>query len=659
MRQIAFIIVAVALTVASCAVAEEISTADLLQRVIDLQRLATTPPVGEQTRTFSSYDRRSRIDSQGRTVDWDANDDCGNFLGRTTDGWNLMAEAEGPGAITRVWCPNPKGDIRIVLDGEIVIEDDFAHVLSGELPPLVVPLVQPGLCSYFPMGFARDCRVMCRNSAACYQIDVVRLRANERVRRFTRDLDEAAQAALAEVTEALLTGLSDKQLFSEHRTMAVAAQQDLAPGDVLSETLDGDGTVRAMYLALTDRAAPRGLYALHRCILRVFVDGEDEPRVEAPLIDFFGSGFEYTYFNSLVVGTDKVPPFPLPERRFGEDRLMYSYFPMPYRDGLRVEVENVNPGKKKIGLLLHMRVDKRSPEQASLPFNARYRREDPCHVLDFQLIDVQGAGRLVGWVLNIDCPHRDWWGEGDEKVWVDGEAFPSHYGTGVPFDFSPDRDAEVQAGAMHGVTRSGQYGKSSSYRWYVPDAIGFGRSIRATIENWRTPRDTYMGVVAYWYGPQATEAQFPRLDQATLTPPGLRIPGAVEIEGRVAGEGWGSEVRQKHAGNVELSGERAVSIRTTSPVQVTIPATDSRRVRLILRTNPRRSFVTIVIRDNEGREIGTVSYDREANGQYTVGMADLVAGDNVVTVECSEPAVLDCWILEPVLDGIGQGGLIP
>ncbi len=659
MRLVVFVLVAGGLLAANHAVADEITTADLLRRVIDLQRLSTAPSAGEQTRTFSSYDRRSRVDDQGRTIHWDANDDCGNFIDRTPDGWDLMAEVEGPGAITRIWCPNPDGEIRIVLDGETAIEADFAHVLSGELPPLVVPLVEPGLCSYFPMGFARDCQVMCRQSAACYQIDVVRLRANARVRRFTTELDEPAQAALTEVTEALGTGLSGKQLFGEHRTMAVAVQQDLKPGEVLSEELTGDGTVRALYVALTDRAAPRGLYALHRCILRVFVDGEDEPRVEVPLIDFFGSGFEYTYFNSLVIGTDLVPPFPLPQRRFGEDRLMYCYLPMPYCDGLRIEIENVNPGKKELGLLLHMRVDTRRPEPGSLVFNARYRREDPCKVLDFPLLEVQGAGRLVGLMLNIDCPHRDWWGEGDEKVWIDGEAFPSHYGTGVPADVALDRETGVRAGALQGVTRSGQYGKSSSYRWYVPDAIGFGRSVRATIENWRTPRDAYMGAVVYWYGPRATEGQFARLDQTILTPPGLRIPGSVEIEGHIVGEGWGSESRQRYAGNVELSGKRAASIKTTDPVRMTIPATCARRVRLLLRTNPRRSFATIVVREHDGREIGTVTYDRAAGGLYTVGMVDLAAGDNVVTVECSERAVLDCWILEPVLEGLGPGGLLP
>ena len=28
-------------------------------------------------------------------------------------------------------------------------------------------------------------------------------------------------------------------------------------------------------------------------------------------------------------------------------------------------------------------------------------------------------------------PVEAWWGEGDEKVFVDGEKFPSHFGTGT------------------------------------------------------------------------------------------------------------------------------------------------------------------------------------------------------------------------------------
>ena len=61
---------------------EQITQADLLRRVIDLQRLTTPPPVGERTGMFSSYDRRSQIDSAGKLVEWAADNDCGQFLRR-------------------------------------------------------------------------------------------------------------------------------------------------------------------------------------------------------------------------------------------------------------------------------------------------------------------------------------------------------------------------------------------------------------------------------------------------------------------------------------------------------------------------------------------------------------------------------------------------
>ena len=42
----------------------------------------------------------------------------------------------------------------------------------------------------------------------------------------------------------------------------------------------------------------------------------------------------------------------------------------------------------------------------------------------------QGSGRFVGVNLQIWNPRGGWWGEGDEKFFVDGENFPSFYGTG-------------------------------------------------------------------------------------------------------------------------------------------------------------------------------------------------------------------------------------
>jgi len=69
-----------------------VTQADLLRRLIDLDQLLVPPPPGEQTGLFSSFDRRQLTIRDGRYAHWDANNDRGQFLRSTADGWNVMAE---------------------------------------------------------------------------------------------------------------------------------------------------------------------------------------------------------------------------------------------------------------------------------------------------------------------------------------------------------------------------------------------------------------------------------------------------------------------------------------------------------------------------------------------------------------------------------------
>ena len=629
---------------------EQITQADLLRRVIDLERLTTPPAVGERTGMFSSRDRRSRIDADGSRIDWGANEDCGQFVRQEDDGWNVMAEMQGPGAITHIWSADPKGEIRFILDGEAAIAVQFDELLSGSMEPFAEPLVYRGMNCYFPIGYDKSCKVVCRDSTLCYQINFVQFPPGTRVERFKFELDEAAQAAVAEVKTALAEGLTEKQLFGGRRLLPVAAQQDLGPGDTLAETVDGAGTLRALYVGLTDKINPRDLYALHRCILRVFVDGEQSPRVEAPLVDFFGSGFDLVPFDSLVIGTNRKVPIPLPDRRYGEDRYMYCYFPQPFREGLRIEIQNVNRVRKTVGLLLHMRVDRRPPPADALRFHARFHKEDPCRVFEYPVVEAARRGRLVGCVLNVDCPRAAWWGEGDDKAWIDDERLPSYFGTGTDNYVGDAGGLHACIGPLVGVTRTGPYGKSSAYRWHISDAINFQKSIRFTLENLQPAgvKDTYYSSVAFWYGEPGGTQSYKPLTLEDLTPPGLRIPGAVEVEDHIIGAGWGHVVRQNDAEGAELSGEQAAGISTTEPVQMDIPSPSARVVLLKLRTNPRRPFETIVVADGGGQTIGTVRYDTAAEGMYTVGVIRLEKGSNRITVQCARPAMLDCWILEGV-----------
>ena len=638
--------------VLTCAAAwadQPMTQADLFRRLIDLERLCTPPPAGERTGMFSSYDRRSRLDDSGQPVDWDANNDWGQFLRQEEDGWDVMAEMNGPGAITRIWSANPHGDIRIVLDGELVIDMPFAELLSGRLEPFSEPLVYRGLNSYVPIGYAQSCRVLCRGSRSYYQINYVQFPPGTAVERFRLELDEAAQAALAEVKRTFESGYTDRQLFAGRAPAFFAEQGEVGPGRTLTHELTGTGTLRALYVALTDRTNPRDLYALHKLVLRIFVDGDKQPAVEAPLCDFFGSGFDLVPFNSLVIGTDKYLEMPLPDRMLGQDRFMYCYFPQPYRSGLRVEIASFSEAKRPIGLMLLLQADTQPPAADALRFHARYRREDPCEVFDYPILEARGRGRIVGCVLNVDCPRATWWGEGDEKIWIDAEKFPSYFGTGTEDYIGDAWGLHPHLRPLQGVTRVAPYGKNSAYRWHIADCINFQRSVRFTLENWQFGRekDTYYGTVVYWYANPGSSHFFRPLTAADVTPRGLRVPDGVEIEDRILDPNWGSLVREVHTGGYELSGGLAALIATDQPVRIEIPSPRARVVRLKLRAVPRRPFETVSVHDAQGRLVGTVQYDRNVtDATYTVGIVRLEEGKNVVTVQCSRPAPLDCWILE-------------
>ena len=80
---------------------------DLVQRLVDLERLAEPPAVGEQGGCYSSYDRRSRYNSETGTYEaWDANDDGSGFI-RIEGDWIVVFERAGPGVIWRSWSALP------------------------------------------------------------------------------------------------------------------------------------------------------------------------------------------------------------------------------------------------------------------------------------------------------------------------------------------------------------------------------------------------------------------------------------------------------------------------------------------------------------------------------------------------------------------------
>jgi hypothetical protein len=650
------------------------SQADLLLRLIDLDRLTMPPRVGERAGLFSSFDRESTRVVDGKYAHWDANNDRGQFLKKTQDGWDVWADVPGPGVINRVWCDQLGGDLRVIIDGQPLLKGKLGDLFSGAFEPMGEPLtytITPdagGVC-YYPIGFAKSCVIQTRGFNGAYQVDYTAFPPASAVAPFAANLDPESEQALARVVKALKNGLSNKALFGERRAIPWANQARLLPvggkasapkpkgkpddpQPIVAIDFDRDCTVRALYAALTDRFAPREFYALHNLVLRVYAGaGRKAPDVEAPLVDFFGSGFDRNLYAGLTMGTNKV--LDMPGEFVQESWFMYCYFPMPVQKGARIEIENLNAGGKPIGVMMHALTDREPPPAAALVFRARYRQENPCKSFDFPVIEAGGAGRLVGTVLAVDCPRADWWGEGDHKIWIDGENYPSIFGTGTADYFGNVAPLKPHKAALAGVTAIAPHGKNSCYRFLVADSIPFQSGLRFTLENWQLNKaqDVSYATVAYWYGQREAKIEAKPLKPADLKVPGLRIPNSVEVEEKLEvadkpAESWGSTLKEVDAGN-ELSSGAGATITTASPVIATIRVANAGQYKLRLRTVPGRSFDNIEVADAAGKPIGTVKWAFTTDYIFDVGVVTLAAGDNKLRITCSKKASLDCWILEP------------
>ena len=159
---------------------------------------------------------------------------------------------------------------------------------------------------------------------------------------------------------------------------------------------------------------------------------------------------------------------------------------MPFRKSARITLEN----DSEIAIpTLFYQVDftlkDQHPEELGY-FHAQFRRQNcnPIHT-DYVILDgVKGRGRYLGTVLGVRnvCVPEHWWGEGEVKMYFDGEQDPTICGTG----------AEDYAGCAWGLQEcfTPRQGCSvcdsenklySFYRWHTADPVCFSESIKVSI----------------------------------------------------------------------------------------------------------------------------------------------------------------------------------
>ena len=260
-------------------------------------------------------------------------------------------------------------------------------------------------------------------------------------------------------------------------------------------------------------------YYLRKILLRMFWDGEENPSVEVPIGDFFGIG------HAITKNFVSLPLTMSPQNGRGFN----CFFPMPFYKEARIEV--VNECSTEIRALYYY-VDYEeyeTLEEGLGRFHAMWRRENPCKGVsevgmtnreflhegtnltgegNYVILEAEGRGHYVGCILNIHnlrvTFQHNWYGEGDDMIYIDGEEFPSIHGTGTEDYFnSAWCPREEYCAPYHGITLAGGEnwsGKISLYRFHIEDPIYFSKSIKVTIEHGHANRrsDDYSST-AYWY----------------------------------------------------------------------------------------------------------------------------------------------------------------
>ncbi len=190
------------------ALAQSVTYRGLLEEMLNRESLTRLPDPWFDCRQASSYDRGSV--SAADQAGWFANGDADKFVRVEERGgrkeWVMMDEA-GPGAVVRIWSANPKGVLRVYLDGSEtpVVEGPMADLLrsSGQIGGVAVgaPLSAErsrGCNLYLPIPYAERCLITSDEPGFYYQVNFRSYEAGTAVETLTH----AAGAALVGVAGA-------------------------------------------------------------------------------------------------------------------------------------------------------------------------------------------------------------------------------------------------------------------------------------------------------------------------------------------------------------------------------------------------------------------------------------------------------------------------
>jgi hypothetical protein len=631
----------------------------LLAELVDRSALARLPSPPYVCRQASSHDRASASPEKERE-------------GRTE---GVMLDTDGPGAIVRVGSAHPAGTLRFYLDGAAtpVIAEEMARLLGGQ-GPVASPLsaeTSKGWNLYLPIPYTRHCKVTCDHPKDVdYQIDYRTYPAGTAVASFAPgDLGRSAPALVrviklwehpGEGEDGAGTATFDFTLSRENTDGTLSCVDPKAAA--------GPRAITGLSFRVEATDLP---LALRRAVLRMSFDGEET--IACPLGDFFASSPGLNPYRSwpitIAKGADE------PTGRPGTQGDLVCRWVMPYRErfDLRVDVRG-SSDVHVAGLVL---TEPWSWDDRSLHFHGRWKASGVVRtrpVRDWTQLAVEGHGVFVGDMLSIANPVKAWWGEGGETFYVDGETFPSHFGTGTEHDSgSAQSSPELFQAPLHARTRCdgpGMFGSTSVTRFRGLDAIPFEKSLRFDVQlRHRRDCQVEMAATTFYYARPGAKDDAPPIRDGDLAVPHLewkpfRIEGAVEAEDlKVFASSPGTQWVVQELDDEAWSGGRHLWVRARAKggfVELSVPVEKPGRREVIVYPTRSSDYGTVQFHvDGVHAGLPLVTFDTEGPGAgaprpYSLGTFDLAKEmrlriEVVGTHERSDPPHfefgLDCVVL--------------
>ena len=529
--------VLIAVAVSAGAEKPAITIESLLDEMGDRDAADRFPLPAYTCRAASSYQRASVSAEEQET--WMANNDRSFFIREEENDGRLesvMMDAQGPGCVVRFWATsgNPIGNIRVYVDGnkEPVINQPAKGLVGGDAlvgPPLSEVRAQ-GMNLYLPIPYAKHCKITYdrpnfhvsknKDDLLYYQINYRTYEPSAKVESFSYPAFEAAGSKIAKLQKTLLEpGIDESNVIDSDPVT-------IAPGGKEQIETDGISKPQAVRMFAVRLKADDMQAATRSVILNMEFDGKRT--VWCPVGDFFGSG----------VG---VNPYKGWWRKVDEDGWMTCWWPMPFRSSCALTVENLS--QQNVTVEAKAVVAPWDWDERSMYFHANWRQEYPVDTTvkhDWNYVETSGQGVYMGDNLCLFNSVQGWWGEGDEKIYVDGEEFPSHFGTGTEdyygyawctpeFFCSPFHSQPLAEGPRNA-------GNITNTRVRLLDGIPFTKSLKMDMEVWHWQACTVAyAATTYWYGlPGATSNRGPAAEMAKVFRP--EMPKPPKVEGAIEGE---------------------------------------------------------------------------------------------------------------------------